>query len=70
MGKSTVSVARELRVPFWKLHRLLTEDRIPKPPLIGGSYIWFPENVEAARHAIGERTGHVQTSPANNGRAA
>jgi hypothetical protein len=53
--KST-AVAALLGVPYWLIHRLVSERRIVAPLKdSSGDYVWFPEDVENARRALAVR---------------
>jgi hypothetical protein len=49
----TIEVVRKLAVPYSRLMDLIRNNRIPRPPKDASEdYIWWPADVERARHAL------------------
>jgi hypothetical protein len=49
----TIEVVRKLAVPYTRLVDLIRNNRIPRPAKDASEdYIWFPADVERARHAL------------------
>jgi hypothetical protein len=66
----TSGAADALGVPYWLLHQLIRERRLPPPPKdSSGDYVWLPQDVERARAALAARRCRHQ-APASEGEAA
>lgn len=49
---TTLEVARALRVPEWRLGRLVREGVIEAPPLVAGRRLWQARHVRAAEASL------------------
>lgn len=53
MPETTQQAARRLNVPYWKLFHAIRSGRLRPPQKNGaGDYMWFEEDIEAARSAL------------------
>lgn len=56
----TSAVAQQIGVTYFQLYQLLRMKRIPEPQRDGsGDFVWFPEDIEAARNVLTSRVAAV-----------